>query len=62
MAEYGPQAQAQQGGFAWMPGATTIGTVFTDGVILASEKRVTYGNFIASKGGNFFIGSRSYLF
>ncbi len=34
-----------------MPGATTIGTVFTDGVILASEKRVTYGNFIASKGG-----------
>ena len=34
-----------------MPGATTIGTVFTDGVILASEKRVTYGNLIVSKGG-----------
>ena len=51
MEGYGPQAQAQQGGLAWMPGATTIGTVFTDGVILASEKRVTYGNFIASKGG-----------
>jgi len=51
MEGYGPQAQAQQGGFAWMPGATTIGTVFTDGVILASEKRVTYGNLIVSKGG-----------
>src|SRR3989304_3205356 len=51
MEAYGPQAQAQQGGFAWMPGATTIGTVFTDGVILASEKRVTYGNLIVSKGG-----------
>ena len=34
-----------------MPGATTIGAVFKDGVILASEKRVTYGNFIMSKGG-----------
>ena len=51
MEAYGPQAQAQQGGFAWIPGATTIGTVFTDVVILASEKRVTYGNLIVSKGG-----------
>jgi len=51
MEAYGPQAQAQQGGFAWIPGATTIGTVFTDGVILASEKRVVYGNLIVSKGG-----------
>jgi proteasome beta subunit len=42
--------QAQQGG-GWMPGATTVGAVFVDGVILASEKRVTYGNFIMSKGG-----------
>jgi len=42
--------QAQQGA-AWMPGATTVGAVFKDGVILASEKRVTYGNFIMSKGG-----------
>ena len=42
--------QAQQGA-AWMPGATTVGAVFRDGVILASEKRVTYGNFIMSKGG-----------
>jgi proteasome beta subunit len=44
-------AQAQQGGMAWMPGATTVGVVCTDGLILASEKRVTYGNFVMSKGG-----------
>jgi proteasome beta subunit len=44
-------SQAQQGGLAWIPGATTIGVVCTDGVILASEKRVTYGNFVMSKGG-----------
>jgi proteasome beta subunit len=43
--------QAQQGGLAWVPGATTIGVVCTNGVILASEKRVTYGNFVVSKGG-----------
>ncbi len=42
--------QAQQGG-GWMPGATTVGAIFAGGVILASEKRVTYGNFIMSKGG-----------
>ena len=34
-----------------MPGATTIGLVFTGGVILASEKRVTYGSMIMSKTG-----------
>jgi proteasome beta subunit len=45
-----PQDQAQQGA-AWMPGATTVGAVFAGGVILASEKRVTYGYFIMSKGG-----------
>jgi proteasome beta subunit len=33
-----------------MPGATTIGAVFQDGVILASEKRVAYGYLIVSKG------------
>ncbi|XES77328.1 MAG: proteasome subunit beta [Candidatus Bathyarchaeia archaeon] len=32
-------------------GATTIGVVCQDGVILASEKRVTYGNFIMSSSG-----------
>jgi len=43
--------QAQQGGMAWIPGATTVGVVCADGVILASEKRVTYGHFVMSKGG-----------
>ncbi len=43
--------QSQQAGYAWVPGATTIGVVCHDGVILASEKRVSYGNFIMSKGG-----------
>jgi proteasome beta subunit len=42
--------QAQQG-MAWMPGATTVGIVCADGVVLASEKRVTYGGFIMSRGG-----------
>src|SRR3972149_2198145 len=52
MEGYGSQApQAQQGGLAWIPGATTIGVVCADGVILASEKRVTYGYFVMSKGG-----------
>lgn len=35
----------------WIPGATTIGLVCKDGVILASEKRVSYGYLIVSKGG-----------
>jgi proteasome beta subunit len=45
------QGNQAQGGGVWMPGATTVGTVFNGGVILASEKRVTYGNFIMSRGG-----------
>jgi proteasome beta subunit len=47
------QAQGQQAqqGYGWVPGATTVGIVCTDGVVLASEKRVTYGYFIMSKGG-----------
>jgi proteasome beta subunit len=45
------EKQAQQGGYAWIPGATTIGLVCKDGVILASEKRVSYGYLIVSKGG-----------
>jgi proteasome beta subunit len=48
METQGPQAQ--QGGMAWVPGATTIGVVFKDGVILASEKRVAYGYLVVSKG------------
>jgi proteasome beta subunit len=34
-----------------MPGATTLGIVFSGGVLLASEKRVTYGYFVTSKTG-----------
>jgi proteasome beta subunit len=50
------QQQNQQGnqapqGMVWMPGATTVGIVCTDGLVLASEKRVTYGGFIMSRGG-----------
>jgi proteasome beta subunit len=52
MERYGPQPQqAQQLGYAWVPGATTIGVVCRDGVILASEKRVAYGYLVVSKGG-----------
>jgi proteasome beta subunit len=51
MEGYGSQPQVQPGGLAWIPGATTIGIVCADGVILASEKRVTYGNFVMSKSG-----------
>jgi len=47
------QAQGNQApnGMAWMPGATTVGVVCVDGLVLASEKRVAYGGFIMSKGG-----------
>jgi proteasome beta subunit len=45
------EKQAQQGGYLWIPGATTIGVVCSDGVILASEKRISYGYLIVSKGG-----------
>lgn len=51
MEGYGLQsqpAQAQQG-MAWVPGATTVGLVFSEGVILAAEKRVTYGGFVMSR-------------
>ena len=33
----------------WIPGATTLGVVCSDGVILASEKRVTYGYMVMSR-------------
>jgi len=45
--EVSDAAQAQY----WIPGATTIGLVFSDGVILASEKRVSYGTMILSRTG-----------
>lgn len=41
----------QQQQFLYMPGATTIGVVCTDGVVLASEKRVSYGYLVVSKTG-----------
>jgi len=44
-----PQNQQEQ--YLWIPGATTVGVVCKDGVILASEKRVSYGYLIVSKGG-----------
>lgn len=34
-----------------LPGATTVGVVCKDGVVLASEKRVSYGYFVVSKSG-----------
>lgn len=43
--------QNQQHPYFLMPGATTLGVVFSEGVILASEKRVTYGYFVTSKAG-----------
>ena len=33
----------------YMPGATTIGIVYKDGVMLASERRYSYGTFVMSK-------------
>ncbi len=33
----------------YMPGATTVGVVCKDGVILASERRYAYGSFVMSK-------------
>jgi len=35
----------------YLPGATTVGMVCKDGVILAAERRVTYGYFVMSKTG-----------
>lgn len=33
----------------YMPGATVIGLVFSEGVILASDRRMSYGTFVMSK-------------
>ena len=32
-----------------MPGATAVGITFDNGVVIASEKRIAYGNFLVSK-------------
>lgn len=37
--------------YLYIPGATTIGVVCSDGVILASEKRVSYGYMVVSRVG-----------
>ena len=37
--------------YTYVPGATTIGVVSTDGVVLASEKRLSYGHLIVSRVG-----------
>jgi proteasome beta subunit len=45
------EKQAQQNGYMWIPGATTIGLTFKEGVLLASEKRVSYGYLVVSRTG-----------
>ena len=35
--------------FQFMPGATAVGVTCSDSVILAAEKRVSYGNFVVNK-------------
>ena len=37
--------------YMFVPGATTVGVVCSDGVILASEKRVSYGYLVVSRVG-----------
>jgi len=37
--------------YLYVPGATTVGVVCSDGVILASEKRVSYGHLVVSRVG-----------
>ncbi len=41
----------EQPQYLFVPGATTIGVVCADGVILASEKRVSYGYLVVSRVG-----------
>jgi proteasome beta subunit len=35
--------------FQYFPGATAVGISFNNGVLLASEKRVSFGNFVVNK-------------
>lgn len=44
-------AEQEQNQYMFIPGATTIGVVCSDGVILASEKRVSYGYLVVSRVG-----------
>ncbi len=41
----------EQPQYLFVPGATTIGVVCADGVVLASEKRVSYGYLVVSRVG-----------
>ena len=41
----------EQARYLYIPGATTVGVVCSDGVILASEKRVSYGHLVVSRVG-----------
>jgi len=43
--------EQQQPKYLYVPGATTLGVVCSDGVILASEKRVSYGYLVVSRVG-----------
>ncbi len=43
--------QGNQGRYLWVPGATTVGVTCPKGVILASEKRISYGYLVVSRGG-----------
>jgi len=49
--DYDLTEQGQQGPYMFIPGATTIGLVCSGGVILASEKRVSYGYMVMSRVG-----------
>ena len=35
--------------FEFMPGATVVGISYNEGVLLAAEKRVSFGNFVVNK-------------
>ncbi len=49
--EEGKLDEQAQSRYLYIPGATTIGVVFSGGVILASEKRVSYGYLVTSRAG-----------
>jgi proteasome beta subunit len=36
---------------AYIPGATAVGIIYKDGVVLAAERRITLGSFVVSKRG-----------
>jgi proteasome beta subunit len=35
--------------YMYMPGATAVGMTYDGGIVLASERRISYGNFVVSK-------------